>query len=166
MERERERRSEIESGVRSARERPCRRRKLSLTIKEGSFCFFFVACHRTPCLSSGLEPSSNGGSLLGGKTRSRGGSWREKIGLHVQVVILGDGDYHRSVDAGFSPGGGGSRSFAAGGSSSWEGEIFSAPASPVLALEGRSSHSSTLSVLKPVVFWGLVTSLALVEAVL
>ncbi|KAF3545637.1 hypothetical protein DY000_02001573 [Brassica cretica] len=166
LERERERIYEIESGVRPARERPCRRRKLSPTVKEVSFCFFFVACHRTSCLSSGLEPSSNSGSLLGGKTRSRGGSWREKIGLHVQVVIPGDGGYHRSVDTGFSPGGGGSRSFAAAGSSSWEGEIFSAPASLVLAPEGRGSHSSMLSVLEPVVFWGLVTSLALVEAAL
>uniref|UniRef100_M4DEG2 Uncharacterized protein n=1 Tax=Brassica campestris TaxID=3711 RepID=M4DEG2_BRACM len=80
-------------------------------------CFFFIASHRTPCLSSGLEPSSNGGSSLGGQTRLRGGSWREKIGLHVQVVIPGDGGYHRFVNAGFSPGGGGSLSFAAAGSS-------------------------------------------------
>ncbi|KAF2611688.1 hypothetical protein F2Q70_00008829 [Brassica cretica] len=159
-------RSEIGSGVRTARERPCRRRNLFPTVKEVSFCFFFVASHRTLCLSSGLESSSNGDSLLGGKTRSRGGSWREKIGLQVQVVIPGDGGYHRSVDAGFSPGGGGSLSFAAAGSSSREGEVFSAPSSPVLAPEGRSSHSSTLSVLEPVVFWGLVTSLALVEAAL
>ena len=113
-----------------------------------------------------MEPSSKGGSSLGGKTRSRGGPWREKIGLHAQVVIPGDGGYHRSVDAGFSPGGGGSLSFAAAGSSSREGEVFSAPPSPVLAPEGRNSHSSTLSVLEPVVFWGLVTSLVLVEAVL
>lgn len=49
---------------------------------------------------------------------------------------------------------------------SGEGEVFSAPSSPVLAPEGRGSHSSTLSVLEPVVFWGLVTSLALVEAAL
>ncbi|CAN6861865.1 unnamed protein product, partial [Brassica oleracea] len=122
-----------------------------------------------PCRSSGLEPSSKGGSPLGGKTRSCGGPWREKIGLHVQVVIPGDGGYHRSVDAGFSPGGGDFLSFAAAGSSSREGEVFYAPSSPVLASEGRGSHSSTLSVLLyavgfgPVVFWGLVTSLALVE---
>ncbi|KAH0900684.1 hypothetical protein HID58_040187, partial [Brassica napus] len=31
--------------------------------------------------------------------------WREKIGLHVRVVVPGDGGYHRSVVAGFSPGG-------------------------------------------------------------
>ncbi|KAH0893992.1 hypothetical protein HID58_056421, partial [Brassica napus] len=128
-------RSDIESGVRPARERLCRRRKLFPTVKELSFCFFFVACHRTPCLSSGLEPSSNGGSSLGGKTRSRGGSWHEKIGLHVQVVIPGDEGYHRSVDAGFSLGGRGSRSFAAAGSSSREGDIFFTPSSPVLAPE-------------------------------
>ncbi|WZZ73636.1 hypothetical protein YC2023_085006 [Brassica napus] len=79
-------------------------------------------------------------------------AWRpmcEKIGLHVQVVIPGDGGYHRSVDASFFPGGGGFLSFAAAGSSSREGEVFSAPSSPVLALEGRGSHSSTLSVLVP-----------------
>ncbi|KAF3485302.1 hypothetical protein F2Q69_00055543 [Brassica cretica] len=86
---------------------------------------------------------------LGGKTRSRGGPWCGKIGLHVQVVIPGDGGYHRSVDASFFPGGGGFLSFAAAGSSSREGEVFSAPSSPVLALEGRGSHSSTLSVLVP-----------------
>ena len=86
---------------------------------------------------------------LGGKTRSRGGPWREKIGLYVQVVIPGDGCYHRSVDAGFSSGGGGFLSFAAAGSSSREGEVFSAPSSPVLAPEGRGSHRSTLSVLVP-----------------
>ncbi|CAN6910572.1 unnamed protein product, partial [Brassica oleracea] len=119
-----------------------------------------------PCLNSGLEPSSNGGSSLGGKTRSRGSSWREKIGLHVQVVIPGDGGYHRSVDPGFSPGGGGSLSFAAGGSSSQKGEVFSAPSSFSLLRLRRGSHSSTLSVLESVVFWGLVTSLALVEAAL
>ena len=98
---ERERRSEIGSGVRPARERPCRRRNLFPSVKEVSFCFFSVAYHRTPCRSSGLEPSSKGGSPLGGKTRSRGGPWREKISLHVQVVIPGDGGYHRSVDASF-----------------------------------------------------------------
>ncbi|KAH0939296.1 hypothetical protein HID58_006757 [Brassica napus] len=75
-------------------------------------------------------------SLRGGKTRSRGGSRREKRGLHVSVVILGDGGYHRSVDAGCSPGGGGFLSFAAAGSSSREGEAFFAPFSPVLAPEG------------------------------
>uniref|UniRef100_A0A0D2ZUR6 Uncharacterized protein n=1 Tax=Brassica oleracea var. oleracea TaxID=109376 RepID=A0A0D2ZUR6_BRAOL len=64
---ERERRSEIGSGVRPARERPCRRRILSPTVKEVSFCFFFVAYHRTPCRSSGLEPSSKGGSRLEGR---------------------------------------------------------------------------------------------------
>ncbi|KAF2609963.1 hypothetical protein F2Q70_00008840 [Brassica cretica] len=83
------------------------------------------------------------------KTRSRGGPWREKIGLHVQVVIPGNGGYHRSGDAGFSPGGGGFLSFAAAGSSSREEEVFSAPSSPVLAPEGRGSHSSTMSVLIP-----------------
>ena len=96
-----------------------------------------------------MEPSSKSGSPLGGKTRSCGGPWREKIGLHVQVVIPGNGGYHRSGDAGFSPGGGGFLSFAAAGSSSREGEVFSAPSSPVLAPEGRGSHSSTLSVLVP-----------------
>ncbi|KAF3603565.1 hypothetical protein F2Q69_00032703 [Brassica cretica] len=131
-----ERRSEIGSGVRTARERSCRRRNLSPTVKEVYFCFFFVASHRTPCLNSGLEPSSNGGSSLGGKTRSRGSSWREKIGLHVQVVIPGDGGYHRSVDPGFSPGGGDSLSFAAGGSSSRKGE-FGFGGSCVVALVVR-----------------------------
>ena len=48
-----------------------------------------------------------------------------------------------------SPGGGGFFSFAAAGSSSREGEAFSAPSSPVLAPEGKGSHSSTLSVLGP-----------------
>ncbi|KAH0876537.1 hypothetical protein HID58_063931 [Brassica napus] len=92
---------------------------------------------------------------LGGKTRSRGGPWREKIGLHVQVVIPGDGGYHRSVDAGFSPGGGGFLSFAVAGSSSREGEVFSAPSSPVLAPEGwlfgsewmRSRYKVKLSII-------------------
>ncbi|KAF3486372.1 hypothetical protein F2Q69_00055009 [Brassica cretica] len=63
--------------------------------------------------------------------------WREKFGLHVRVVVPGDGGYHKSVDAGFSPGGGGSFSFADAGSSSREGEVISAPSSPVLAPEGR-----------------------------
>lgn len=45
-----------------------------------------------------------------------------------------------------SPGGGGFLNFAAVGSSSREGEAFFAPFSPVLAPEGRGSHSSTLSV--------------------
>ncbi|KAF3544522.1 hypothetical protein DY000_02009069 [Brassica cretica] len=49
--------------------------------------------------------------------------WREKIGLHVRVVIPGDGGYHRSVVAGFSPGGGGSFSSADAGSSSREGSL-------------------------------------------
>ncbi|KAF3603566.1 hypothetical protein F2Q69_00032702 [Brassica cretica] len=89
-----------------------------------------------PCLNSGLELSSNGGSSLGGKTRSRGGSWREKIGLHVQVVIPRDEGYHRSVDPGFSPGGGGSLSFAAAGSSSRKGE-FGFGGSCVVALVVR-----------------------------
>ncbi|CAG7876482.1 unnamed protein product [Brassica rapa] len=133
------------SGVRPARERPYRRRNLFPFLKEASFGFFFIASHQTLCLSSGLEPSSNGGSSRGGKTRSRGGSRRVKIGLHVSVVIPGDGGYHRSVDAGFFPGGGGSFSFAAAGSSSREWEAFSAPSSPVLAPEGRGPHSSTLS---------------------
>ncbi|WZZ40619.1 hypothetical protein YC2023_036878 [Brassica napus] len=146
---ERERRSEIGSGVQPARERTCLRRNLSLTVKKVFFCFFSVAYHRTLCRSSGLEPSSKGGSPLGGKTRSRGGPWRENIGLHVQVVIPENGGYHRSGDAGFSPGGGGFLSFAAAGSSSREGEVFSAPSSPVLAPEGRGSHSSTMSVLIP-----------------
>ncbi|KAF3485932.1 hypothetical protein F2Q69_00057923 [Brassica cretica] len=42
-------------------------------------------------------------------------------------------------------GGGGFFSFAVAGSSSREGEAFSATSSPVLAPEGRGSHSSTLS---------------------
>ncbi|KAH0876818.1 hypothetical protein HID58_064212 [Brassica napus] len=79
-------RSEIGSGVRSARERLYRRRNLSPTVKEDSFCFFSVAYHRTPCRSCGLEPSSKGGSSLGGKTRSRGDPWREKIGLHMEAI--------------------------------------------------------------------------------
>ncbi|CAG7864692.1 unnamed protein product, partial [Brassica rapa] len=54
-----------------------------------------------------------------------------------------------------SPGGGGFFSFAAAGSSSREGEAFSAPSSPVLAPEGRGSHSSTLSVLGPRSLLGL-----------
>lgn len=49
--------------------------------------------------------------------------WREKIGLHVRVVVSGDGGYHRSVVAGFSPGGGGSFSSADAGSSSREGSL-------------------------------------------
>ncbi|KAG5378705.1 hypothetical protein IGI04_026547 [Brassica rapa subsp. trilocularis] len=110
-----------------------------------------LSFHGLPLLvivGSGLEPSSNGGSSLGGKTRSRGGSWREKIGLHVQVVIPGDEGYHRSVNAGFSPGGGSSLSFTAAGSSSREGEVFSAPSLPVLTPEGRGSHSSTLMIVR------------------
>ncbi|KAH0929991.1 hypothetical protein HID58_015718 [Brassica napus] len=147
VERERREKRDLRffSGVRPARERLCRRRNLSPLFKEVSFGFFFVASHRTLCLSSGLEPSSNGGSSRGGKTRSRGGSRREKIGLHVSVVIPGDGGYHRSVDAGFSPGGGGSFSFAAAGSSSRKGKAFSALFSPVLAPERWSFGSEWMS---------------------
>ncbi|KAH0875163.1 hypothetical protein HID58_072525, partial [Brassica napus] len=50
--------------------------------------------------------------------------WREKIGLHVRIVVPGDGGYHRSVAAGFSPGGGGSFSSADAGSSSREGSYY------------------------------------------
>ncbi|KAH0864384.1 hypothetical protein HID58_081595, partial [Brassica napus] len=50
--------------------------------------------------------------------------WREKIGLHVRVVVPGDGGYHRSVVAGFSPGGGGSFSSVDAGSSSREGRVL------------------------------------------
>ncbi|KAH0878994.1 hypothetical protein HID58_066388, partial [Brassica napus] len=49
--------------------------------------------------------------------------WREKIGLHVRIVVPGDGGYHRSVVAGFSPGGGGSFSSADASSSSREGNL-------------------------------------------
>lgn len=102
-----------------------------------------------PCRSSGLEPSSEGGFLVWRDDALAWRPWREKIGLHVRVVVPGDGGYHRSVDAGFSPGGGGSFSFADAGSNSREDEVIYAPSSSVLAPKGRGSHSSTLSVLVP-----------------
>ena len=96
-----------------------------------------------------MEPSSEGGFLVWRDDALAWRPWREKIGLHVRVVVPGDGGYHRSVDAGFSPGGGGSFSFADAGSNSREDEVIYAPSSSVLAPKGRGSHSSTLSVLVP-----------------
>ncbi|KAH0878492.1 hypothetical protein HID58_065886, partial [Brassica napus] len=86
-------------------------------------CFFrLVSCRRslkTSCFESRLPVVSLVRSMLerlegiiqGGFLAWRDDAlawrpWREKIGLHVRVVVPGDGGYHRSVVAGFSPGGG------------------------------------------------------------
>ncbi|WZY86415.1 hypothetical protein YC2023_032799 [Brassica napus] len=146
---ERERRSEIGSSVRPARERPCRRRILPLSVK--MFLFASSPSPITECLVGALDWSHHPKvvSSFGGTTRSRGGHGVRRSACMFRVVVPGDGGYHRSVDAGFSPGGGGSFSFADAGSSSREDEVIYALSSSVLAPKGRGSHSSTLSVLVP-----------------
>ncbi|WZZ17222.1 hypothetical protein YC2023_110311 [Brassica napus] len=133
------------SGVRPARERPCRRRKPYSFSKR--FLFASSSSRLTDRFVGALDWNhpSTVVSLRGGKTRSRGGSRREKRGLHVSVVWEMEAITDPSTSV-CSPGGGGFLSFAAAGSSSRKGEAFFAPFLPVLAPEGRGSHSSTLSV--------------------
>ncbi|KAF3514121.1 hypothetical protein F2Q69_00008996 [Brassica cretica] len=103
--RKRERkREDFLSGVRPARERPCRRRNPYSFSKR--FLFASSSSRLTDRFVGALDWNHplTVVSSRGGKTRLRGGSQREKRGLHVSVVILGDGGYHRSVDAGLFSG--------------------------------------------------------------
>ncbi|KAH0878023.1 hypothetical protein HID58_065417, partial [Brassica napus] len=114
-------RSEIvltgEEGIRSPDERKERRRLRNSARRERSM------------RGSALSELWIGAIIQGGFLAWRDDAlawrpWREKIGLHVRVVVPGDGGYHRSVVAGFSPGGGGSFSSADAGSSSREGSYY------------------------------------------
>ncbi|KAF3611564.1 hypothetical protein DY000_02045956 [Brassica cretica] len=108
---------------------PAYGRRVSVRAGVGTFLllskgFFLLLLRRLPL--SALSELWIGAIIQGGFLAWRDDAlawrpWREKIGLHVRVVVPGDGGYHRSVVAGFSPGGGGSFSSADAGSSSREG---------------------------------------------
>ncbi|KAF3522958.1 hypothetical protein F2Q69_00051230 [Brassica cretica] len=86
-------------GVRSARERACRHRSpLSFSIN----CPAFVSSLSPPAsaLSKLWPTTTRGVSFFGVKTRLLGGYGVVKT-LVVWVLILGNGDFHSSVAAGF-----------------------------------------------------------------
>ncbi|KAH0872700.1 hypothetical protein HID58_070062 [Brassica napus] len=121
---ERESRSKIGSGERSARERACRRRSPSSNRKDVGFSLLFRLLCLPPCLSSRSGP-------IRGCFWSKGAVvWR--LGA-VKLVVL-------PVEVSF-PGGGGSYSSVAAGPCLREVEAFSVPPSSVLSPEGEGSLS-------------------------
>ncbi|CAF2055697.1 unnamed protein product [Brassica oleracea var. botrytis] len=133
---ERESRSKIGSGERSARERACRRRSPSSNRKDVGFSLLFRLLCLPPCLSSRSGP-------IRGCFWSKGAVvWR--LGA-VKLVVL-------PVEVSF-PGGGGSYSSVAAGPCLREVEAFSVPPSSVLSPEGEGSLSLASPVLSVSVRW-------------
>ena len=118
------------SGVRPARERPCRRRSLSFSFLFVSFCFICAVPPRLLCLSFGA--ATNRHRWLGGWSKGAiDGRLRVRwSGLHVQVLAPGDGGYPRSVVVGFFSEGGGLLRSTVADFSFREGETHLAPPSP------------------------------------
>ncbi|KAJ4869179.1 Protein kinase domain-containing protein [Raphanus sativus] len=138
-------RSEFRFNVRPARERPCRRRDLLFYRKRRFLCFFFAISHRTPCLNFGVESLFYGGFVFGEKTLSCEDSWRKKNGPHDKLSIPGDGGYRRSIDAGFSSGGGCFLALPPPVRVPGLGKLTQLCLCRLLAPEDRDSHSSALS---------------------
>ena len=118
------------SGVRSAHERPCRRRSPSFSFLFVSFCFICAVPPRSLCLSSGS--ATNRHRWLGGWSNDAidGRLQIRWSGLHVQVLVPEDGGYPRSVVVDFFLGGGGLLRSTVADSSFREGETHLAPPSP------------------------------------